>query len=411
MSKQKKILALLTVTLLLAVTLFLLASCDALPFGDSTIGLDYFDTLENKTTYNEDGSATVNFTSVCALPLTEYTYSFTVYDKNQEVVHEIESVTVEAEIDANQDFYFSIALTKEVAEKYSYHNLYLSGKSPDNPIKLSTKKFKVTLICNGEVYKTEEVSFGDTIGDIKGKDIENLIFEGWYTNPGLSIHARPNSKIYRDKTLYAKYVMDAEKTTNKLTTELMSGLITIMTKRSVASDPKSYGSGVIYKCEDGNKYYALTNYHVVETGVLYALDCYGNKYDAYCDARVESFDLAVIHFRSNTKLNIFELGTQNPDAYENCISLGYPNMQKNAITYGSIECYNSFPTEKVSFEVIQHDAIVTHGCSGGPLLNSELKIAGINYAKANDGNEFTTGFAIPIEMVLLFLKDNNLLPD
>ena len=407
MSIRKKVLSSLLVTLLLATVLILISGCDIFTQFNGNLDSDFFDTIKNETEANEDGSGTVKFTSVCALSLTEYSYTFTVYDENKEVLHEVTSEPITKSISANTEFITEISVPKEIVEKYKYHSFTLTGFSEESPRTLAEQTHKVTYMCMGEEYKTEDVLFGDTITVTWGKEHENLTFTSWYTDPDLTLKADFNGKIYRDKTLYAGYCFNAEKVTNKLTTELMPGLITVMCKKTVGSAPQAYGSGVIFKTE-GNQYYALTNYHVLNSGVFYVLDCYGTQFDAYLVAKDATYDLAVIKFRKDVNLEVLDLAEKNPAIGENCISLGYPNLQKNAITYGTVGDYIKSYSTYVSFETIFHDAVVTQGNSGGPLLNADFKIIGINFAKLNDGNDFTYGFAIPIEKVLEFLSKYNI---
>ena len=68
------------------------------------------------------------------------------------------------------------------------------------PIKLAAQTYTVTYICDGEVYKTEEVRGGGTISTIEGRDFENLIFDGWYKDESLSLNAGIYDRIYRNKT-------------------------------------------------------------------------------------------------------------------------------------------------------------------------------------------------------------------
>lgn len=406
-SPKRKILLCFTISLILTLILVLLCGCDKLLDWEHNIDGEYFDTVQNLTTVNNDGSSTVSLKTVCALPLLEYTYSVEFYDKDKNVIYTSQETTVEKELDKNTEITIEIPLSKEVTDKYSYNILTISGVSEQSPLRLSTKTFKVTYVCNGEVYKTEEVQGGGRISVFKGKEYENLVFSEWYLDSALSIHTDLNDKIYRDKTYYAKYTLDAEMVTNKITTETMQSLVSIV---CTSLTKKTNGSGVIFKVE-GDKYYVLTNDHVLGGGSMAVFDCYGNEYSAYKVASNKEMDLACIYFKlpsDERKLSSLSLAKSDITAGECCISLGFPLQQKNAITYGSVYDYSLEGDGAVSFKVIQHSAIVTSGCSGGPLLNSSLEIAGINFAKADDGKEFTTGYAIPASKVLEFLIENNI---
>ena len=411
MTLQKRLLTIIFMAFALALFLVAFCGCQPLVNLEHTIGNDYFDIIGNTSVHNEDGSISVKLTAVCALPVYEYTYSLTIYDEAKETIYKTEDITVEKELDAEKEFSIEVLLPKDVAEKYSYHLLDLSGITKENPAKLENNSYKITYICNGVAYKTENVQGGGTITVTEGQACENLFFEGWYKNEGLTIHANATDKIYRNKTYYAKYTLDAESVTNKLTTEYMQGLVSITCEKNSLSSSSGAGSGAIFKVE-GNKYYVVTNAHVLSSSSVYVTDCYGNKKSGVIVSKSDSYDLGIVTFRSDKPLKVLSLATEGITAYECCISLGYPKLQKNAITYGRVERYTDTSGDNsMAFQVIQHSAIVTSGCSGGPLLNAQFQIVGINFAKANDGEEFTTGFAIPIVEVRRFIINSNIALD
>ena len=55
----------------------------------------------------------------------------------------------------------------------------------------------------------------------------------------------------------------------------------------------------------------------------------------------------------------------------------------------------------VRFDVMTHTAYINHGSSGGPLLNSELKVVGVNFAGSETAEK---GCAVPAEKVAEFLS-------
>ena len=55
----------------------------------------------------------------------------------------------------------------------------------------------------------------------------------------------------------------------------------------------------------------------------------------------------------------------------------------------------------VTFEVVYHNAFINNGSSGGPLLDANLRVVGVNYA----GNSSGIGYAIPAVKVNEFLRN------
>lgn len=168
------------------------------------------------------------------------------------------------------------------------------------------------------------------------------------------------------------------------------------------------GSGVIISSEG----YILTNQHVA--GEKYSTCYITLKNGVMCNGVVvwgsEDLDLAII------KINMKEL----PEAVlgdsddvrigSNAYAIGNPvgyELQRT-VTFGIISGTNR--TIKVEDEekktylegLIQTDATINQGNSGGPLINSNGEVIGITTLKIDDADGI--GFAIPINIVKPILK-------
>ncbi len=205
---------------------------------------------------------------------------------------------------------------------------------------------------------------------------------------------------------------------NKISTEIMSGIITLQvehynltifgTKQVVAT---SLGSAVIIS-RDGDTYYALTNAHCVN-GIntarhrdIYAADYRGNLIEGvelYGENSISVYyDLALIRFtQQKEELSPISLAEESASEGERVFSLGSPHAQANCLTTGS--CLGLYESSLVDFDVMMHDAPIGSGSSGGALLDDELKLCGVNFS-GEENKEFGYGGAIPIERVREFLS-------
>jgi S1-C subfamily serine protease len=165
---------------------------------------------------------------------------------------------------------------------------------------------------------------------------------------------------------------------------------------------KNIGSGFIIT-EDG---LILTNKHVVaDTEATYQVLTYDKKkYDVEKIYRDPLNDLAIIKISAKEKLKPLKLGDSSKiklgqlviaigtplGEFTNTVTSGIISGLGRGITAGSpLEGY----VEKLD-NVIQTDAAISPGNSGGPLLNSSGEVIGINTAIAQEGQNI--GFAIPV---------------
>lgn len=204
---------------------------------------------------------------------------------------------------------------------------------------------------------------------------------------------------------------------NEASTRCARGIIKLdVTFRSgLWDDGVSYTGSAVIVGYDGDSYYALTCAHCVtiEEGFLYrtikAIDAYGAEYTATPIVIDESLDLAYISFKAQYVLDepeVIELADSSDVAGETVISIGNPHGLSQVVTAGEMLGYKQ--TELVDFLVLHHTAIIGGGSSGGALFNSDLELIGINFAGL-DGQEYSNGYAIPIEKVREFLTNNDLM--
>ena len=166
-------------------------------------------------------------------------------------------------------------------------------------------------------------------------------------------------------------------------------------------ETEGMGSGFIINT-DG---YILTNYHVINGAkeVTVTLSD-GQEVTASVVNYDSDKDIAMIKLNGNVEVpGVVELG--NSDALqpgEEVVAIGNPLSKElsSTLTKGIVSALNrSVETQSgVNTNLIQTDAAINSGNSGGPLINTKGEVIGINTLKASNGAE-GIGFAIPINDV------------
>ena len=179
---------------------------------------------------------------------------------------------------------------------------------------------------------------------------------------------------------------------------------------SMKSSASATGSGVIIS-EDG---YILTNNHIVNTSSSssYYQVSQANKvtvklyndstvYDAKIVGTDETTDLAVIKIEKNG-LPAAELGNSDSvQVGEFSMAIGNPLGMESTVTAGIISAVNrTITSDGRNYTVIQTDAAINSGNSGGALVNSQGQVIGINTLKLSGTGIEGIGFAIPINSTI-----------
>lgn len=398
----------------LLLTALFICSCDSVTslFSDDfTVGQEYFTTQDVTFTKSKEDStvAITEYKVACACNLYEYTATFSLLDKDGKEIYKSDAMTSEGEVKANEEFTITFDAPYYEVSVASKHTLELRGKTKESPSLLKSKIFKVTYMYDNQVLRTENVRGGNTV-NTDTLDYKNMIFKGLYNGPTLSCRAKGAAPIYRDTVLYVDFAFDAEKVTNEITTSAIKSLVSIRYEKTKLFQKEIVtGSGVIFH-KDSHCYYILTNHHVVGEEGNYnyrVFDYRDNEYSAQvCNGHVmdQEYDLAVLKImRTDDELECVSFAQNDIGIGAGCISLGYPNGQKNAITFGRTTGYAD-KSDLLNFIAMKHTAVVNHGCSGGPLLNDRLELVGINYAKVGNDDSFSNGFAIPLSTIIEFLE-------
>ena len=154
---------------------------------------------------------------------------------------------------------------------------------------------------------------------------------------------------------------------------------------------KGAGSGFIID----NKGYILTNEHVVRGASEINVTLKdGRKLKGKIVGQDELLDIAIIKVAAKD-LPILDLGDSDKiRPGEWVIAIGNPYGFSNTVTAGIISATNRTIENLSKQNLIQTDAPINPGSSGGPLLNLNGEVIGINVAIVAGAQSI--GFAIPI---------------
>jgi S1-C subfamily serine protease len=158
------------------------------------------------------------------------------------------------------------------------------------------------------------------------------------------------------------------------------------------------GSGVVW---DGPAGLIVTNNHVVEgaTDLAVVLSS-GEQIPGRVRATDPQTDLAVIEV-DRTDLPSAEFATELPKVGELAIAIGNPLGFENTVTAGIVSAlHRSLEESSPYVDLIQTDAPISPGNSGGALVDADGRVIGINSAGIpTDNNANSLGFAIPATTV------------
>lgn len=186
-----------------------------------------------------------------------------------------------------------------------------------------------------------------------------------------------------------------------------------LNQTSIAS---AEGSGIIIST-DG---YILTNNHVVSSAsnssfyslgeaskIIVNLYNDSTEYEAKIVGTDEQTDLAVIKIEKDG-LTAAELGdSDSVQVGEFSMAVGNPLGMQSSITAGVISAVNRDVTDSdgKTYKLIQTDAAINSGNSGGALVNSKGQVIGINTLKVAQEGVEGMGFAIPINSAKPIYED------
>jgi putative serine protease PepD len=170
-----------------------------------------------------------------------------------------------------------------------------------------------------------------------------------------------------------------------------------------AQEQEAQGSGFVID-KDGH---VVTNYHVVQGAKKVQVSFSDTELmDATVVGSDPSTDIAVLKIKGAWSRSLTPLALGDSSAIQvgdAVVAIGNPFGLERTVTAGivsalqrRIKAPNGFQID----EVIQTDAAINHGNSGGPLLNANGEVIGVNsQIESESGGNVGIGFAIPIDTV------------
>ena len=201
-------------------------------------------------------------------------------------------------------------------------------------------------------------------------------------------------------------VSDAQPTANDsalsvsaLYDRVHQGVVTI---KVTTSQGEALGSGFVIDGEG----HIVTNDHVVEGASAISVEfADGSTYDAQLVGADASTDIGVIKVNApSSELTPLELGDSSAvQVGDEVVAIGSPLGLNETVTSGIVSALHRTITSPNNFSIndaIQTDAAINHGNSGGPLLDLQGQIIGINsQIESDSGGNDGIGFAVPSNTV------------
>ena len=173
------------------------------------------------------------------------------------------------------------------------------------------------------------------------------------------------------------------------------------------------GSGFIYS-SDG---YIITNHHVIENAKKVTVILHdGKELEAEIVGSDSLSDIAVLKITPDKDTQLIPMEIGNSDELvvgEAVVAIGCPAGIEfiGTVTDGIISAINrnveiadSYGTTQKTMTLIQTNATINHGNSGGPLINTRGQVIGINTLKLNSSSYEGIGFSIPMNGAMTIIK-------
>lgn len=178
---------------------------------------------------------------------------------------------------------------------------------------------------------------------------------------------------------------------------LLASSIVMIAVHDLKGNPVATGSGIMI----GKKGYILTNCHVIREGTIYAVRIEDDE-QVYLTHEVIKYnpqlDLAVLRIdRELSPLPIYD-GRQKLVRGQKVVAIGSPLGLFNSVSDGIISGFRNIR----DVDMIQFTAPISHGSSGGAVLNMYGEVIGISTAGIDSGQNIN--LAVGYENIRMFAR-------
>ncbi len=218
------------------------------------------------------------------------------------------------------------------------------------------------------------------------------------------------NKASTDNNISNMSVQQTDKSTNEIVNEVADSVVEIKVE-IMQSNPfygqsvaEGAGSGVIIS-EDG---YILTNNHVIDgaSNITVTLRS-GDSYEAQLIGTDPDVDIALVKIEASG-LSAATIGDSSQiKPGDKSVIIGNPlGTLGGSVTEGIVSAVDrTLEIDGKTMHLMQTDAAVNPGNSGGGMFNGQGELAGIVVAKTSDSTIDNIGFVIPINNALDILGD------
>ena len=228
-----------------------------------------------------------------------------------------------------------------------------------------------------------------------------------YNTGDAVISAQSDYTLSPMETTSEKDVLSVEEIAKRVGPSIVGISCTTVTRSYFGQQTsESSGSGIIVD----NKGNIVTNYHVISGASKIKVKLTsGNEYEATVVGGDEKTDIAVIKITAQEELHVATIG--NSDEVEVgslAVAIGNPLASElfGTVTAGVISGVNrSMTVGQREMNLIQTDAAISPGNSGGALINKYGEVIGINSVKLVDDAAEGLGFAIPMNEAVPIMQD------
>lgn len=229
----------------------------------------------------------------------------------------------------------------------------------------------------------------------------------------LSCHARNQTSEHRQissESSQIEKLLDSEKRTINIYHNVVPSVVNVSNIKIADSFfygkvevPQGAGTGFVWD-NDGH---IITNFHVVQGGNSFVITFHNdkNQYKAKVVGVAPNKDIAVLKLiEKPASLKSISVGSSRDLLVgQMALALGNPFGLDHSISKGIISALgrkiNGIGGVKIH-DMIQTDAAINQGNSGGPLLNSSGELIGMNtMIFSTSGSSAGLGFAVPVDTV------------